>query len=167
MSNQFRTIYDQKYDNKIYSCPKCSFERDDYGFVIDKDGNEVLQVTGKTNFYELIQSHSKEADLHSIFAKVTASGDVSLLNVRGCPMFSDQRGDAASFTDATNMPKTLLEAHDVISTANGLYSKLSPEKKAIFDADGPDALFKSFVDDAVAAAVAASKKTTTGGDKNE
>lgn len=91
-----------------------------YQVKIDKFGHKSLTCTGKTNRYEVIQSHKDECDIQNILTR--ASTDPSILNKR-----------PGQYFDATNMPKTLAEFQQIYIDTVNEFNQLPLETRKLFN----------------------------------
>lgn len=81
---------------------------------------EVVEI-GKINIYAQIQIGAEETKIQNILKQV-AMGDYSVLQQR-----------EATYIDATTMPKTLMEAQNLIIKAKAEFEKFPMEVKNLFD----------------------------------
>lgn len=73
-----------------------------YQEEIKKGGHRTLVKVGETNVYDMIQSHAEEVKIENILHAV-AMGDLNALQQR-----------EGTYVDATTMPKTLMEAQNLV-----------------------------------------------------
>lgn len=91
--------------------------------VVNESGDLELVSDGKTSLYAEIQSHKDSCDINLIIQRF-ANGDVSALNVR-----------QGQYFDATEMPKTMAEALNMVIEAERQFNELPVETKSKFDHD--------------------------------
>lgn len=96
-----------------------------YQEEIKKGGNKTLVKTGETNVYEMIQEDADSCDIEKILHKV-AMGDLAALNQR-----------EATYCDATTMPKTLMEAQNLVIRMKDEFYKMPIEVRKEFG-NNPD-----------------------------
>lgn len=99
-----------------------------YAPVVGRDGNIELQVAGKENTDEIIDSYLESTDIRIILNRV-ANGEVELLNKT-----------AGSYGDFTKAPKTLAEALQLQMDSNRLFQSLPVDTRRQFD-DDPNKFF--------------------------
>lgn len=88
-----------------------------------KDGKWSVEVTGKEDFQDYIESFSDSCDIENIVRRAI-NGDDSALNQR-----------FGAYGDFTVYPKTYAEALEKMIAANNLFLSLKPEVRAVFDND--------------------------------
>lgn len=88
---------------------------------IGKDGQIILEKTGETDIYEMIQSHLEEVKIENILHAV-AMGDVNALHQR-----------EIFYADATVMPKTLMEVQNIVVKAKAEFETFPKEVKELFN----------------------------------
>lgn len=115
----FKTQYQQH--DRVYAAPG-SGDKDIYSPYYTDDGVLELEVTGKENLYEYIQSHAEGVDIHVILSRFAETGDPSIL----------QRVQGFSI-DSTEMPKTYAEALNAMISAENYFNSLPVESRANFD----------------------------------
>lgn len=93
-----------------------------YSPFYTEDGTLELEVSGKENLYEYIQSHAEGVDIHVILSRFAQTGDPSILQ--------KAQGFAV---DATEMPKTYAEALNAMIKAENYFNSLPVETRAQFD----------------------------------
>lgn len=86
-----------------------------------KDGRKQLKHIGWHNVYEEIQIDADSCKIENILHQV-AMGDLSALKAR-----------EATYIDATNMPKTLMEAQNLVIRLKDEFEKMPMEVKKEFD----------------------------------
>lgn len=101
--------------------PKCEKIIPTYGKEIDKDGTVKIVETGKTNIYEKIQACKDETLVYNILDRFNA-GDVTALNQR-----------QGTYGDFTEMPKTLVEAQQILIDAEKYFYTLPLEVRKEFN----------------------------------
>lgn len=110
------------FKNDIYTDPGDPI-RIIYSPVVQKNGDIILEVSGKEDFQAYIQSFRESTDMAYIFASVNA-GDMSVLNkVQG------------AYGDFTKMPSTYAEFLQMQIDAKNTFDKLPHEIKMKFDND--------------------------------
>ena len=96
--------------------------RNEYTLTIDEEtGEEKLELTGKTNLYEYIQSQAEDADIYNILNKF-ANGDINVLSKT-----------AGFYADVRNAPKDLQAANNLICKVKSDFEKLPIEVRKEFD----------------------------------
>lgn len=85
-----------------------------------KSGRKTLTKNGKTNIYEKIQSHAESCKIENILHSL-AMGDLSVL-----------RKEEPTYTDATTMPKSLMEANNMMLRMKAEFEKMPTEVKELF-----------------------------------
>lgn len=116
---KFRNKYDRKV---VFTCHGNEIEEEYELQVTEKGIKEPVKV-GEINVREEINSHRDSVDLNLLIARFNA-GDTEALNRR-----------AASYFDATELPKTLAEAYRIAENGKNVFDKLSPEIKEKFNND--------------------------------
>lgn len=91
-----------------------------YQEELDKKGRLHLVKTGQTNVYEKIQADLESTKIENILHQV-AMGDLSVLNQR-----------ETLYVDATNMPKNLMEAQNIVIKAKAEFEQFPKEVREIF-----------------------------------
>lgn len=86
------------------------------------DGQEQLVETGKSNWYEYIQSHKDSVDIHKILERCAMIDDYSPLMRM-----------PAQFMDVTDMPKNLAEAHTMIQDAKNFFEQMPVDIKEKYE----------------------------------
>lgn len=86
-----------------------------------KDGVKTLVQTGYTDVYEHILADFEGTKIENILHAV-AMGDLAALNAR-----------EATYVDATNMPKTLMEAQNLVIRMKSEFDKMPTEVKEKFN----------------------------------
>lgn len=93
-----------------------------YQEEIDKEtGKKHLVKSGETNIYAMIQADLEASKIENILQRV-AMGDVNALNQR-----------ETLYVDSTNMPKTLMEAQNIVLKAKQEFEKMPLEVRKEFD----------------------------------
>lgn len=95
--------------------------QNNYQEEIGENGKLHLVKTGKTNIYQMIQSHAEEVKIENILKQV-AMGDLSALQQR-----------EATYVDATTMPKNLMEAQNLVIRLKDEFYKLPLEVRKQFE----------------------------------
>lgn len=85
-----------------------------------KDGRLTLIKTGQTNVYEMIQQDLESCKIENILHAV-AMGDLNALNQR-----------EATYVDATTMPKSLMEAQNLVLKMKDEFYKMPMEVRKEF-----------------------------------
>lgn len=85
-----------------------------------KGGRKILEKNGKTNVYEKIQSHAEACKIENILHSI-AMGDLSVL-----------RASQPTYADATTMPKSLMEAQNLVLRMKSEFEKMPTEVKELF-----------------------------------
>lgn len=93
-----------------------------YQEEITKNGKQLHKI-GKTNIYEIIQSHAEECKIENILAQA-AKGDYSMLKAR-----------EATYMDATTMPKTLMELENLTIKMKDEFYEMPLEVRKEFNND--------------------------------
>lgn len=86
-----------------------------------KDGKKELVCIGKTNIYDKIQEGKENTEISHILERV-ALGDLSVL-----------RAQEPQYIDATTLPKTLMEANNIVLKAKQEFEKMPKEVREKFD----------------------------------
>lgn len=97
------------------------FVRTVYGPVFDKDGRMSLEVKGKENLYDIIQSHRDSCNIH-VLLKRFANGETDV--------FSRVQG---VFGDFTNLPSTYADLLNKINDGKAVFDRLPVEVRARFN----------------------------------
>lgn len=93
-----------------------------YQEEIDKEtGKKHLVKSGETNIYAMIQEDLEASKIENILQRV-AMGDINALNQR-----------ETLYVDSTNMPKTLMEAQNIVLKAKQEFEKMPLEVRKEFD----------------------------------
>lgn len=93
----------------------------EYQEQLNENGEEILVQIGKRNIYEEIQAGLEDSKIINILKRVT-SGDISALMQK-----------EATYADATTMPKTLMEAQNLVIRAKSEFEKFPKEVKDLFN----------------------------------
>lgn len=109
-----------KWDRVRMFTPAGSKYLNTYQEEISKKGNLQLVKTGQTNVYEKIQADLESTKIENILHQV-AMGDLSVLNQR-----------ETLYVDATNMPKNLMEAQNIVIKAKSEFEQFPQEVREIF-----------------------------------
>lgn len=86
-----------------------------------KDGKKQLEKTGETNIYDKIQEDLEGTKIENIL-QAAAMGDLSALNQR-----------ETIYADVTEMPKTLMEAQNLVLKAKQEFEQMPLEVRKLFD----------------------------------
>ena len=93
-----------------------------YQEEIDKEtGKKILVKSGETNVYAKIQEDLEQSKIENVLQRA-AMGDLNALNQR-----------ETLYVDATNMPKNLMEAQNVVLKAKQEFEKLPLDVRKEFD----------------------------------
>lgn len=109
-----------KFDRVRFFTPAGSRFLNTYQEEINKKGQLHLVKTGQTNVYEKIQADLESSKIENILHQV-AMGDLSVLNQR-----------ETLYVDATNMPKNLMEAQNIVIKAKAEFEQMPKEVREIF-----------------------------------
>ena len=90
---------------------------------ITKDGRKELVNIGSTNIYDKIQEGREDTEIQNILQHL-ALGDLSVL-----------RQQKPQYIDSTTLPKTLMEANNIVIKAKQEFEKMPKEVKEKFDND--------------------------------
>lgn len=93
----------------------------DYLEVIRKDGTKELEEVGQTNIYEQIQSYAEQCKIENIL-HAAAMGDLSAFNQR-----------ETTYADATTLPKSLMEAQNLVLRMKQEFETMPLEVREIFN----------------------------------
>ncbi|UPW41957.1 internal scaffolding protein [Dipodfec virus RodF1_56] len=115
---KFRTQYSDR--TPVYQEPG-SRERLVYSPRYDSAGVLDLEVTGKENLYEYIQSHKESTDIHVLLDRF-ANGETDVL----------QRMQGF-YGDVTSMPKTYAEVLNAVIVGEETFARLPVDVKQRFD----------------------------------
>ena len=116
---RFRNMYDTDF-KRDFTCPG-EEEALIYSPSIDNEGRVSLEVTGKRNIPEFIDSFRDSCDINNIVARFNA-GDVSALS----------RSQGAFF-DATQVPHTYAEMLNTVINAEATFNQLPLEVRERFE----------------------------------
>lgn len=86
-----------------------------------KEGIRSLIPIGKTNVYDIIQSHAKEGDVKWIIAQF-ANGNLDVL-----------RKSEPVYSDATTLPQSLMEAQNLCLRMKQEFEEMPAEVKKLFN----------------------------------
>lgn len=90
---------------------------------ITKDGRKELVNIGSTNIYDKIQEGREDTEIQNILQHL-ALGDLSVL-----------RQQKPQYIDSTTLPKSLMEANNIVIKAKQEFEKMPKEVKEKFDND--------------------------------
>lgn len=126
INEPFRTAYN--YDNFkglpfSYKTESGSPMKNEYSYKRDNFGRKVLEKSGETNLYELIQLSLEETKIENILARC-AAGDTSMLHPTG-----------GQYLDTTEMPNNLIEAQQAIQQLENTWADLPMEIKNKYNND--------------------------------
>lgn len=111
----FKTIQDEH--ERIYT-PSGEKLEEMWAMKINDDGKEEFYIAGKTNIYEKIQAFAEDVKIENIIAKVTATGDTSILEKV-----------KYTYADTTELPTNLFEAQQKIKDAEQIFNQLPTDIK--------------------------------------
>lgn len=106
----FKTIQDEH--ERIYT-PSGEKLEEVWTMKINDEGKEEFYISGKTNIYEKIQAFAEDVKIENIIAKVTATGDNSILEKV-----------KYEYADTTELPTNLFEAQQKIKDAEEIFNQL-------------------------------------------
>lgn len=109
-----------KFDRQRVFTPAGTKYLNTYQEEIDKKGHLHLVKVGQTNVYDKIQADLESTKIENILHQV-AMGDLSVLNQR-----------ETLYVDATNMPKNLMEAQNIVIKAKAEFEEFPKEVREIF-----------------------------------
>lgn len=116
---EFLTAYGSR--KNCYS-PHGEIMEKTYGYVINKHGQKVLEVTGETNVYAKIQEYAEETKIENILARV-AAGDNTVFRPDGM------------YEDITEAPKNLIEARKMMQKLEDTWTGLPQNIREKYDND--------------------------------
>lgn len=118
-----KKMFFNKWDNQPPSEPTpCGTKYiDTYQEKYNKEGELELVVTGKTNVYEMIQSNVESTKIENLLHAV-AMGDINAMKQRD-----------ATYMDATNMPRDLMEMQNLVIKAKREFEEYPAEVKELFN----------------------------------
>lgn len=106
----FKTILENR--ERIFS-PTGEKIEEVWSMKINDEGKEEFYVSGKTNVYEKIQAFAEDVKIENIIAKVTATGDTTILEkVKG------------EYADISTLPTNLFEAQQQIREAEKVFNEM-------------------------------------------
>ena len=88
---------------------------------IVKDGRRSLEITGKDNLFEVVQSSKEESLVYNIISRYQR-GDLMALNQR-----------VGQYMDVVGMPTNLAEAHQALIDAQRTFDSLPADVRKKFD----------------------------------
>lgn len=109
---------------------------DQYKLSYLDDGTETLEVCGKIDVYEKIQSYRDQTDIKAIIDRCIITGDMR-------EMYKQE----GFYADMTIMPKSRIDALKSIAEAKNVWSKLPADVKEKFDNDVSKFFASAFTDD--------------------
>lgn len=115
-----QVFYSQFNRPKTLPCNSGSKFLNKYQETIKEGVRSLIQV-GKTNVYDIIQSHAKEGDVKWIIAQFS-KGNLDVL----------RKGDPV-YTDATTMPTSLMEAQNLCLRMKQEFEEMPSEVKKAFN----------------------------------
>lgn len=116
-------IYSQIYKPPKQKTPIGNRYIKTYQEEINKKGTLSLKCTGKTCVYDMIQASAESCKIENIL-KAVAMGDLSALQQR-----------EATYVDATTMPKSLMEAQNLVIRAKDEFYNMPLEVRKEFGND--------------------------------
>lgn len=108
---------------------------DVYKLEFNEDGSKDLVVVDHKDIYMEIQSHAASCDIHNIIEKCMITGDPS-------PLYKTE----GYYGDLAEMPKSRIEALQMLEDANNLWKGLPVEVKQKFDNDVSKFFATAFTD---------------------
>lgn len=118
------TFFSLSNPRSVVSAPTGSAEKEVKQLRISPDGNKSLEVVGKTNIYEKIQSFKGETDIKTLISRYER-GDFSALNKK-----------TGEYFDARPFPKHLSESYEVLRTAENVYNSLNNNQRSNYSSFG-------------------------------
>lgn len=104
---KFKKYYEKH--ERVYSNPGSHFENE-YQLVIKENGAEELEIIGKTDIYQDIQSHRMSVDINEILQRFKNGDEAVLEKVKGFyGDISDMPGNMADFLNMSMRGKELFE----------------------------------------------------------
>ena len=119
-----KTVYDQFNRPKTIPAHPGDMYLDTYQEEHTKSGTEIIK-TGKTCIYDMIQADLEQSKIENILHSV-AMGDLSVLNQR-----------EGFYVDATEYPKNLMEAQNIVIKAQNEFNNMPQEIRELFH-NNPD-----------------------------
>lgn len=126
----FKTKFDSYGHDPVYSVPGDPI-KPVYSSYFDENGDIVVEITGKTDFQAMINSHRESCDLKAMIARYELGDPNALNNVPGM------------FFDASDMPKTYAEMFNRVKEAEDTFYNLPADIKEVFD-NNPVKFFTEF-----------------------
>lgn len=122
----FRTAYD--YDNFkglpfSYKTETGGPMKNEYSYKVDSFGRKVLEKTGESNLYEMIQLSLEDTKIENILARC-AAGDTSMLHPNG-----------GQYLDTTELPNNLIEAKQAMQQLENTWQDLPMDIKNKYNND--------------------------------
>ena len=111
-------------DNRPKATPSATgdgYEKE-YGVALEENGHKILKEIGKTHAYAMIQTYAEECKIENILKRSIL--DPSVLE-RKMAMYDD-------FTDA---PKTLMEAQNLMVSAENIWNTLTAAEREEFNGE--------------------------------
>lgn len=109
---------------------------DQYKLSYLDDGTETLEVCGKIDVYEKIQSYRDQTDIKAIIDRCIITGDMR-------EMYKQE----GFYADMTIMPKSRVEALKSLAEAKNVWSQLPADVKEKFDNDVSKFFASAFTDE--------------------
>lgn len=103
-------------------CPTGDGTIKEYEHRINNKGQKILEMTGETNMYEMIQKATPDVLIENVINRVIA-GDISMLRPDG------------SYIDLTQMPKNMIEAQQMIQNMENEWAKIPADIKKHYNWD--------------------------------
>lgn len=113
-----------KYYQRTKPAPSGRPMANEYSRIADKSGKVVLTKTGEVNIHQQIQEQNKFLNLRAL-VKRHALGDTSAIPA----------AKPFEYTDLTQMPKSLLEARQVLVSAERTFNAQPSELKQKYNND--------------------------------
>lgn len=113
----------RKFGDQLHvEAPTGSGIKEIYSPVYEKNGDFHLEVSGKVDFQEYIESHADSVDLALILKRCEVTGDYSALNRR-----------TGQYIDVTDFPQSYAEFLNYRVKAEQDFAALAPEVREKFD----------------------------------
>lgn len=109
---------------------------DQYKLSYLDDGTETLEVCGKIDVYEKIQSYKDQTDIKAIIDRCIITGDMR-------EMYKTE----GFYADMTIMPKSRIDALKSLAEAKNVWAQLPADLKEKFDNDVSKFFASAFTDE--------------------
>lgn len=109
---------------------------DQYKLSYLDDGTETLEVCGKIDVYEKIQSYKDQTDIKAIIDRCIITGDMR-------EMYKQE----GFYADMTIMPKSRIDALKSLAEAKNVWAQLPADLKEKFDNDVSKFFASAFTED--------------------